>query len=895
MEKRYERYCLADRLFYDSPTLIKGGGESDGRSDVTEYAPARAPVPEGYRRHRRDDWLVYEPKGVRPPPQGWKIHASATLNCAPEILEAVWAYCIPRRIPFKFIASPKLLFLRNSKYADRSSSGKFVTIYPADEAQFEAVLDELGAIVDGLAGPYILSDLRWGSGPLHVRYGSFAERWCIGRNGSRTRAIEDANGRLVPDKRGPTFQVPPWVTLPACLRPHLEARNATTLDGLPYRIDRPLHFSNGGGLYAAVDVRSGDRVVLKEARPHAALTRDHADAVTRLRHEYDMLVRLAGLDVVPGVRDYLTVGEHEFLVEELIDGETLRSVMLRRWPLFAREIDTAATARYGHWVLDVCARVERAADAVHDRSVVIGDLHANNVMVRPDGRVAIIDLESAAPAGEQRRPTLAAAAFMPPRDRTGVEADRYALACLRLYLFLPLTTLLLLDRGKAQRIAGAIAELFPVPREFLAEAVRVITGDSRATSARPRSATGRGAALEPDADGWRRARDSMTRAILASATPERDDRLYPGDVKQFDTGALNLAHGAAGVLYALDAVGAGRCPDHEAWLVQHAINAGPGTRVGFYDGLHGVAYALERLGRRSDALAVLDICMRRLRGKWDRLGLDLEGGLAGVGLNLAHFGEATADRSLWDAAWRVADVVAERLGDAESVPEVSGNGHPYAGLLRGSSGPALMFLRLYEHSGDRALLDLAAVALRQDLRRCIRTDHGTLDVNEGWRTMPYLADGTVGIGCVLDDYLAFRQDEEFAEASARIRPAAKGRFYTQTGLFHGRAGMILYLSRRHRPGTAGRDPVVAAHVRRLSWHALRYAGHLAFPGDQLLRLSMDLATGTAGVLLALGAALHEAAVQLPFLDVRGSARPATEDDLDPLFSQVEGGEINALP
>jgi hypothetical protein len=46
---------------------------------------------------------------------------------------------------------------------------------------------------------------------------------------------------------------------------------------------------------------------------------------------------------------------------------------------------------------------------------------------------------------------------------------------------------------------------------------------------------------------------------------------------------------------------------------------------------------------------------------------------------------------------------------------------------------------------------------------------------------------------------------------------------------------------------------------------MSYRGHLAFPGNQLLRLSMDLATGTAGVLLALGAALHDEPVHLPFL------------------------------
>ncbi|CAM5678940.1 Protein kinase/lanthionine synthetase C family protein OS=Streptomyces rimosus subsp. rimosus (strain ATCC / DSM 40260 / JCM 4667 / NRRL 2234) OX=1265868 GN=SRIM_012265 PE=4 SV=1 [Streptomyces rimosus subsp. rimosus] len=44
-----------------------------------------------------------------------------------------------------------------------------------------------------------------------------------------------------------------------------------------------------------------------------------------------------------------------------------------------------------------------------------------------------------------------------------------------------------------------------------------------------------------------------------------------------------------------------------------------------------------------------------------------------------------------------------------------------------------------------------------------------------------------------------------------------------------------------------------------------YRKHLAFPGDQMMRLSMDLATGSAGVLLGLGAALHDRPVHLPFL------------------------------
>ncbi|MGH3915016.1 MAG: hypothetical protein ACRDTC_16665 [Pseudonocardiaceae bacterium] len=49
-------------------------------------------------------------------------------------------------------------------------------------------------------------------------------------------------------------------------------------------------------------------------------------------------------------------------------------------------------------------------------------------------------------------------------------------------------------------------------------------------------------------------------------------------------------------------------------------------------------------------------------GQEERLGLDLYGGLAGIGLNLAHFTAISGDLSLRRAALDVAQVVANRLG-----------------------------------------------------------------------------------------------------------------------------------------------------------------------------------------------------------------------------------------
>lgn len=859
MDRRYEAYCLADRLFYDSTSRVREGRLS--------FESTCGPVPPGWERSVLEDWLVHRPVGVPVPPQGWKVHVSACLDNADKVLTTVWDYCVRHRLPFKFLRDREALLLANAKYAHRGSSGKFVTIYPADEVQLEVVLNELGEALAGSQGPYILSDLRWGEGPLYVRYGGVAKRHCVSETGALVLAMEDPDGRLVPDRREPIFRLPAWVSLPVFLEPHLAARNSVKVDSLPYQIERVLHFSNGGGLYAGRDFQTDAQVVLKEARPYAGLDVDGTDAVTRLRREQEILERLAGLDVVPAVHGSFPVGEHHFLALEFVDARPLRAAIVERYPLLAHETDERVVAEYTSWALEIQDKVEQAVAAVHDRGVVIGDVHPSNVLLRPDDRVVLIDFEVAAHVEEGRRQTLANPGFAAPRGCTGFDIDRYALACMRLFLFLPLTMLFALDRAKANDFAAVISELFPVPSSFLDEAVKIITGGAQPRSGDTAHRLPRLDRLDPDRDGWESIRKSLAGMILASATPERDDRLFPGDIAQFDTGGLNIAYGAAGVLYALAVTGVGRYPAYEEWLLRRAVHPDAGTtRLGFYDGLAGVAYVLDHLGYRAEALTVLDICETEVDGKWERLGLDLCSGLAGIGCNLAHFAEITGDTSLWNNAFQVADIVADRLGDENAVGDISGGAHPRAGLMHGGAGIALLFLRLYEQVGQPVLLDLAQTALRQDLRRCVvREDNGSMQVNEGWRTMPYLAEGSVGVGLILDHYLAHRHDDQFAAAAEAIRRAAQALFYIQPGLFRGRAGMILHLSRSYPPGTAARHGTVAAQLRRLAWHAIDYQGYLAFPGEQLLRLSLDLATGNAGVLLALGTALHPEPVHLPFL------------------------------
>jgi tRNA A-37 threonylcarbamoyl transferase component Bud32 len=846
---RYEFYCLADTAFYD--TLDRAPG------DHPDFDACARPLPDGWQHEATDTWMHYAPRDASLPVQGWKVHLSARMADLERVLDTVWEYCVPRGIAFKFLRSRPVAMMFNAKSAGRGSSGKLVTIYPADVSQLELVLKDLDALLAGVRGPYILSDLRYGEGPVFVRYGAFAEQHCLADNGQRVLAMYDADGALVPDTRGPTFTVPPWVALPAFLEPHLAARNAVTTTGLPYDIDSVLHFSNGGGVYLGRDRRTGDRVVLKEGRPYAGLDVAGRDAVERLAAERAILDRLSGVDAAPQLVDFFTLGDHRFLVQEFIDGTALQRLVVHKYPLTRADRDQDMVAEYTTWAVEILRKVQHAVAALHGRGVVFGDLHPDNILVTGSGRIVFVDYEVSTLVRDRSRSTLAHPGFVAPADRDGVDVDRYALACLWLYLFAPQTTFLLtIDRAKAAHLAELIAAEFPVPAADLDAAVATILGTDRAGWVPDLPLP------QPDPGTWPAVRAAIRRAIVASATPERDDRLFPGDIAQFQPGGgINLAHGAAGVLYALAVTGAGRFPEYENWLRARALTPERGTGPGCYDGLLGVAYVLDLLGHRRDALDAVALC----GSTWDGLELGLYAGLSGIGLALLHLGDRTGEAELTAEAVRIVDRCAERLGGPHDVPERSGGDDPRAGLLYGSSGPALLFLRAYERGGDPALLDLAEVALRQDLRRCTRTRDGSLQVNQGWRTLPYLDEGSVGIGLVLARYLAYRPDEEFAAALRDTGLAATAGYYVQPGLFTGRAGILAGLGLGLAPGGE-----THGQVERLAWHALPYGGGLAFAGNYLLRLSMDLATGSAGILLALGTALHDEPVSLPFLPPVGT-------------------------
>lgn len=843
MDLRYEAYCFADRQFYD----LQSSTESTPNDDFSVELPA---LPPDWTTVERNVWRHHHPAGAQLPNQGWKIHVSAGLDNAGAVLKATFDYCVERRIPFKYLQTISIVLARNSKYAPRDGSGKLITIYPKDTEQLETICTELAQVLDGEHGAYILSDLRFGKGPLYVRYGGFAEQW-LEVDGQQVLAIAGPDGELVADKRKPVFSLPEWIELPAFLKPHLAERNAGDADKFPYQIKSSLHFSNGGGVYLATRKSDGKEVVLKEARPHAGLDREGRDAVARLELEHQILTKLHGVDGVPEVYDRFTEWEHLFVAMEFMPGRSLGQWLGHNYPLTHRNTTGELLENYRVRAEALIAKVEDLVARVHERGVVFGDLHTMNILVGEDDEVSLIDFELSSTIEDVHRPTLGAPGFQAPKDREGFDIDAYPLAALKLWIFLPLNAVLELAPAKLRQHVHVVAERFGLGEDYQRQILDVLT--PRVDPPADPAFT----AFDDDNPDWTVVRKEIATAILHSATPHRKDRLFPGDIEQFETGGAGFGHGAAGVLHALAESGEGRYPEHEDWLIRSVRNDPP-KQPGFYVGAHGIAHVLENFGHHDVATELVESYVPLVRTTQDH---GLSAGLSGIGLNLLHFADSRDDQNFVAQAEELAERLAKQLEQAPPPGDKA-----KAGLLHGWSGPALFFLRMFEHTAQPRWLDLSEQALERDLAEAMVALDGSLQVRDGtFRSLPYVGIGGAGIALVLTEFAKVAPERPCVAKLPELLGGCTGEFVIQPAFTLGRAGLMATLAHaaRHRPDER-LERSVRQHLKALGWHAVRYGGGLAFPGVQLRRLSMDLNTGGAGVLLAIASTVDERP-PLPFL------------------------------
>ncbi|MEU5186392.1 class IV lanthionine synthetase LanL [Streptomyces klenkii] len=348
-----------------------------------------------------DLWATARPPLHVPRTQGWKIHVSAATGAGAEVLHRVAGVVAGARCAFKFAAGPAQLAGVNSRNCERGSAGKFITLYPADDDSFLALAEALHAATAGLPGPAVLSDRPYRPGSrVHYRYGAFAGRPELSPDGLYRTMLTAPGGQRTEDVRGPRFRPPPWAADPLGPGPPAGPGPPSLLAGR-YALTGALRRSTRGGVYAGTDTMTGEEVVVKQALAHIEVDGSGRDACTALRHEAetaDVLTRAAP-GLTPRLLELIEREGQVFLVREKVPGTALCC----RVTEVTRQQDRGGDGRPGvPW--PVAAPLVEAlfalVEAVHGAGVAVGDLAPGNVIVRPDGGLRLIDLESAARAGE---------------------------------------------------------------------------------------------------------------------------------------------------------------------------------------------------------------------------------------------------------------------------------------------------------------------------------------------------------------------------------------------------------------------------------------------------------------------------------------------------------------
>ncbi|MGW0182501.1 class III lanthionine synthetase LanKC [Nocardia sp. NPDC003345] len=849
-------FGMASRDFY--MPLLEAGLESRRYQPQLDMS--------GWVNSRHDIWLGWKPpRTVESLESGWKVHVSGTIQDSHETLDVVAGICVNLGIPFKHTYDEFCFIWLHHKYASRAQSGKFVTIYPPDAAASGELMDRLEVGLGPREAPYVLSDRRFGSSrAIHYRYGAHREVVRFDpATGAKIRMFRDRNGVLKADERHPKFLLPIGIDDPFRhkFRPAECQRSSELFEN--YTFEEAIRHSNGGGAYSATDRRSGSRVFIKEARAHTGLTWDRLTAKDRLRKEFRIIKQLNGADpgICPRPLAHLSEWEHEYLVTEWIEGITLHRWVLDNMPLIRFEPDLDESANYYTKCLDILEQLSELVARVRALGMRFGDLNPNNVLLDADGVARLIDFEAATSLDEEPA-RMGTPGFVPVDRPVGdrVDIDDYALSAIARFMLYPVFDLM--ERNPAfwsaaRRDARLVVR---IPEELWQAAGRYVAPASWPNSDAdvPAARSSSTADFAGDAEAWA---NELTCGIGAAFDPDGEHWRFPPSYQGIRSNTVCFAYGTAGVLGTLALRGRDVSEAHVDLLVRDAELGAEGYDDSLFFGSAGIAATLAGFGRLEEAQRVL------------RAGPEAPGALPGS-LATGSTGRGLVYLDLYcrtgDVEWlRRSEVLADiSVKAARENAEVL-HDSSRLGLMYGHTGVALFLHAIWAVTKDEAYRQAGRVLLHRDLLARMPMDDGSISISDrvdGRRAMPYLSEGSAGVGTVALLYAAGEEKGGLiADSLPGFERDAFKLFTYNAGLYSGLAGLLLFQNELRSRGGSRPDRLQTIG-RALEKYLVPRGDHYMVLGDGGTRFSADVWSGSAGVIRALDSVIHGPAHQyLPLM------------------------------
>jgi len=797
------------------------------------------------------------------------------LKDARHVLEVVARACTVRSTEFKFASDTFIHRKLLSKSIARQSGGKFVTIYPPDTGTFEVLLEVLYQQLKGVRGPYILSDRQYkDSDAVFYRYGGFRSFTVQEVTGREKSMILDDTFRLVEDQRLPRFQVPEFVTdgkwgqVEAASQASI---GAESLFGDKYKIESALKFSNAGGVYAGSRIEDGLAVVIKESRPFVDAEANGVEPLSRLRKEQRILRALEGTGIAPRPLGWFVEWEHTFLVQEKIEGKTLREYCLEA----TRSLYPGSTREQVRvWIQKSAAigfQLIKMLQVLHGHGIIFGDISTNNIIITPQtNQVCLIDFEGALQKGVDEDINLYTPGFCASgrreRDDARVSDDTYALGCVLLSLFLPVSASLDILHKYADRALDELENDVGLPRQIgtcIRELLRnsdVDLDDCVKLLEEADLSAVMDFTLEPVSSPRNDLSEVVTRSMdymREILDMEHSWRPLPLGAQSVDL--VSLDHGLSGVALVWHQVEGGLPEELKTWMRQ--AGARGGHLPGLVNGLCGAAWAQCEIGLLAESERLLS---RAAAHPLLHDNMSLGFGYSGYGLACLKLWCTTSDRKLLKEACRVGDALLETFVRKEHgvAWTLDSLGHAGVGLHTGASGVALFLLYLAAATKDNRYLDLAMEGLDHDIAegRALGDVLGfpASTAPDNRVLYPYLASGTAGVASVALRAYLLTGEVRYKEFLDATKASVAQKYTASPELFLGLAGIghhLLDVAQLLNDDSYRRLAWRAA--RGLSFFEVERPAGTCFPSGTSVKISCSLADGGAGVISYLDRLLHD--------------------------------------
>lgn len=703
--------------------------------------------------------------------QSWKIHISCTLSNYIDIINASLKFLLSEKITFKIVKDIEIYLKNSRKTGDRSSYGKFITVYPKSDEEFLVTIEKLYNLLAKFGGPFILTDKRYKDAKcLYYRYGTNKPSGKFDKYGNELFLIKSEEGEEIDNRNLAYFNLAKGIKNP--IQDDIDPSESEVLLKR-YNVKKVIRFTPVGGIYLVEDKKTDEKLIIKETRPHTGIVDEKIDALYIRKKERDNLAKLACFDFIPKIRGEFYDWENHYLVIEKLKGKRFDDWSIENFP-FAFDSKPDEVKKYLTQLIEIIEKLIENLNLVFEKGYYIGDISPDNLLIK-NGKINILDLENVVSLTDESTVYSYSKGF--GFDNYTVKQNMiYAISSLLLYGlnsnndFFDLFTIkeLLMPISTRYQDIDIIEEaILGIRKSNDLKETEIILKElkEKVSVARFAKKEIKKHAFEIDLLSILKTCESN---IKASISPFEDP--------------FSIARGFGGVLLAKKYLDLEISEDE---ISNHFKNL-EFRSLGLYYGLAGQLYLSSMLGREDKE--ILNYILDNLKKFKKEKDYTVDTGLSGIGLALCCYYKNNADEKVYDAIISIADLFCSL-----DFNRVIKNSDQKLGFEKGFVGISYFLLSAYSLSENSKHLANAKYLLSSVIRisklgtnKFIRIK---LDIDH--MSSPYLKNGEFGLVAVLLYANSISEKLGFDKIIKKIL-AKYDRAYSLSSGFYEGSGSILY-------------------------------------------------------------------------------------------------------